>query len=97
VLQVSLTSSLDRECGASLYVVLFAVILNWCKYTRDMQLLWSYRAVFKQQQQQQPHVLRHYQLAAIPSTELLVCAPIPLVLLSHQPSQMKLLTSVLVT
>lgn len=31
-LQVSLTSSLDRECGASLYVVLFAVLLNMCEY-----------------------------------------------------------------
>lgn len=33
ILQVSLTSSLDRECGASLYVVLFAVLLDMCKWT----------------------------------------------------------------
>jgi hypothetical protein len=26
--QVSLTSSVDRECGSSLYMVLFAVLLN---------------------------------------------------------------------
>lgn len=32
LLQVSLTSSIDRECGISLYMVLFAVLLNQRKH-----------------------------------------------------------------
>lgn len=30
--QVSLTSNVDRECGATMYLVLFSVLLQFCEY-----------------------------------------------------------------